>query len=668
MPIRGEYSWSERSENLTVRIPLKGVAPSKVDIFVTSQLVKVNYAPYLIEVLLHGRIDDKKHKASVKDGVLIMTLVKTEPGKWGQLEAEDVENMNRQAFAAKKKDALVDHAKVEEQSQLDRKDRKHKDEKFALRKQMGIDSGQRDRLDRVKAEEKSSEEAAMYATFAKMNHEKEVKEQIEASKKKEKKDKDEEKKKKTVAAAGGAGGGSKSIFDVDTLPKESALNKRSEKKERAEKVMELGDSGGKVIDLAEIDTDSDSDSDSEKNKDDEETEVEDDEDDDVRYIPAPRSAGEDGKVNIRFTPRHFPTPMRESQASQEEDWIAKNRKHLKKHGILAQAAKGTKIDGQDVSEEDPSWLKGKGDDFFRGGDIKSAINAYCAALDVDEGFLACFSNRAACYLKLGQLDDCISDCSEALRLYEATAVGERPAATTKVRLLLRRGAARCNLGKYDDAGADYRLGSKVLAADVEGDAGVAMAAQIKRDLVVLDKLVKTDALKRMADKEFAEGNIQSAAGVYSEALSVVSIHVGCISNRSACKLAAGDLAGCIDDCSVALSVLELSVDDHSGGLNMLNAILPPAGSAKRKEWVMKTVLRRGAAHAQGQDWVSAVADYSMAVGLDPENLALKSDLNKLRTSMEAQKQGFLPTGDVTEKNGGGAQLGTSVEATDTAPF
>jgi hypothetical protein len=53
--------------------------------------------------------------------------------------------------------------------------------------------------------------------------------------------------------------------------------------------------------------------------------------------------------------------MRESKASEEEDWIAKNRRHLKQHGVIGKNISG----GGDFSEEDPVWLKAKGDDFFR---------------------------------------------------------------------------------------------------------------------------------------------------------------------------------------------------------------------------------------------------------------------------------------------------------------
>ncbi|GLD95302.1 hypothetical protein PINS_up003946 [Pythium insidiosum] len=59
-------------------------------------------------------------------------------------------------------------------------------------------------------------------------------------------------------------------------------------------------------------------------------------------LPAPRARA---KVEITFTPRVFPTPSRESKAAEEEDWLLKNRKHLKKH-------KGLNTSDYDISETD----------------------------------------------------------------------------------------------------------------------------------------------------------------------------------------------------------------------------------------------------------------------------------------------------------------------------
>ena len=43
----------------------------------------------------------------------------------------------------------------------------------------------------------------------------------------------------------------------------------------------------------------------------------------------------------------------------------------------------------------------------RSGDIQSALNAYSAAIDADEKMLQCYSNRAACFLKLGMHSECM---------------------------------------------------------------------------------------------------------------------------------------------------------------------------------------------------------------------------------------------------------------------
>ena len=98
------------------------------------------------------------------------------------------------------------------------------------------------------------------------------------------------------------------------------------------------------------------------------------------FIPDPRAAA---KVTFTYTPRLFPTPLRESKRTEEGDWISKNRAHLKTHPhFMNNKAVMDKLDG-DMTETDPTWLKGKGDDFYRSQDYLSAINAYSTALEVD---------------------------------------------------------------------------------------------------------------------------------------------------------------------------------------------------------------------------------------------------------------------------------------------
>ena len=124
-------------------------------------------------------------------------------------------------------------------------------------------------------------------------------------------------------------------------------------------------------------------------------------DDEIKYVPEPRNQHDDGVLtySITHTERFFPTPLRESKQMDEENWLAKNASHVGRR--LGEKRKPG--DSRDISERDPFWLKGKGDDFFRAKDYKSAISAYSSAYEIDEGMTAALSNRAACHLLLAVL-------------------------------------------------------------------------------------------------------------------------------------------------------------------------------------------------------------------------------------------------------------------------
>ena len=158
----------------------------------------------------------------------------------------------------------------------------------------------------------------------------------------------------------------------------------------------------------------------------------------------------------------------------------------------------------------------------------------------------------------------------------------------------------------------------------------------------------------------AERDTTAALAKYTSALALIPVHVSCLSNRSACRLAMNDLDGCIADCSTAVAMLSadasggvaagvgvgatatssagkgLDIGGTSGGVlqqeqlkTMLATILPPAGSVKRTTWLVKTFLRRGVAYTQQGKYALAVEDYAAASSLDPSNEALKGDLQQL---------------------------------------
>ena len=297
--------------------------------------------------MLSNEIDSLKHKAAVKDGVLIITIYKKAPGSWTSLEADG----DKDSLIEIKKKSSLNQLKIEEDLSAKRTEKKIADERHAVRKQMAIDELERNKLENLKLEEKLDAEKAVYETFARLDYEDAKKTskkahtvsfspQLECTTVTHSKSTEE----RAVAK--------KSIFDdIDHLLDEDDIDDEVEYSSPSltTKPDRVGTSE-KTIGFTKTKS---------------EVDDEEGEEEEVRFVPPPRSVGlsssSESKVNISFTPRVFPTPMRESKASEEEDWIAKNRRHLKKHGVISKQMPR----GGDFTEEDPVWLKAKGDDFFR---------------------------------------------------------------------------------------------------------------------------------------------------------------------------------------------------------------------------------------------------------------------------------------------------------------
>ena len=333
----------------------------------------------------------------------------------------------------------------------------------------------------------------------------------------------------------------------------------------------------------------------------------------------------------------------------------------------------------DTTENDPAWLKSKADEFYRGGDYLSSVSAYGAAIELDKSIPALYSNRSACYMQLLMLSECRTDCTEGIRLIDEELAGilSRQSSTTTnsvhgeslslrimlTKLLMRRGSVSCQVGAFTEALSDFTRSYTLLfgylskaststgtldqvknqSHDVEFSLPGVTKDSLLVDLEKVEKLLKAEALKKEGDALFAEEKLSESHGKYTDALHLVPVHVGCLSNRSACSLTSKNIHSCIDDCSDALSILrdtDSSSSRHTCGgsqFDMLNSILPRVGSAKRTSWAVKTLLRRGAAHAQLNHITEAIEDYKAAFVLEPLNEVLKSDLDKMITYRESRR-------------------------------
>ena len=332
----------------------------------------------------------------------------------------------------------------------------------------------------------------------------------------------------------------------------------------------------------------------------------------------------------------------------------------------------------DTSENDPAWLKSKGDEFYKGGDYLSSVSAYSAAVDLDNSIPALYSNRSACYMKLTMLSECRTDCTTGIKLIDdelAAMVRRQSSVSEKAtivqsesvslkqmlsKLLMRRGSANCQVGGFLEALSDFTRCYNLLFGyegkgnsssgtrdqnkcnDVEFSLPGVTKVSLSIDLENVEKLLKAEALKKEGDALFAQGELLESHGKYTDALHLVPVHVGCLSNRSACSLTSKNIQSCIDDCSDALSILkdnEASARYTCKGsqFDMLSSILPRVGSEKRTSWVVKTLLRRGAAQAQLNRLTEAIEDYSAASSLEPRNEVLKADLDKMIIYRDARR-------------------------------
>lgn len=83
-------------------------------------------------------------------------------------------------------------------------------------------------------------------------------------------------------------------------------------------------------------------------------------------------------------------------------------------------------------------FKDQGNEAFKRGEFRSAIDLYTEALQLDSHNPVLYSNRAMCHFKLKQWNKVVEDCSKGLQA--------DPSNKTKVKLLYRRGGAHAELG------------------------------------------------------------------------------------------------------------------------------------------------------------------------------------------------------------------------------
>lgn len=164
MPVSGEYTWTDKNDRIEVAIPLKGVSAKKVDVFTASTILKVSYSPFLLDLNLHGEIDEDSSRAVLKNGTLTVSLTKKSSQPWSQLcfEGTKEEIKQRREKAMEERDAEVQRQRERTAS------KKVEEERMVFRRHMALEERERQRMDQIKAVEKKEAEDAMYDAFSQL--------------------------------------------------------------------------------------------------------------------------------------------------------------------------------------------------------------------------------------------------------------------------------------------------------------------------------------------------------------------------------------------------------------------------------------------------------------------------------------------------------------------
>ncbi|XP_043934896.1 dynein axonemal assembly factor 4 isoform X2 [Protopterus annectens] len=400
-----DYTWTQTPSLLYITVPLKGVGPGKVDILCSENYLKVNFPPFLFEVFLCAPIDDTKSSAKVGNGVVVFTLYKKELELWKSLSlTDDKEKMQRIREQAVIK--AQEKAKAEKEAKAVQK---RDNEKYALQKTMKIEEEERKRIEDLKEQER-----------------KRATEELE-----------QWKKVQSQAA------------EMQMARKEQQLQKEMQNKENKTTNEERQANLSKSLpgSLQQSATGHRGNKIQEKLKE--------------KTLPAPRSSK---CLQIQFTPRVFPTALRESRVAEEEEWLQKQADARRAMNADIPELKDLK-----EGERNPEWLKEKGNKLFATGNYLAAINAYNLAIRLNNKIPALYLNRCACHLKLRNLHKTIEDSSKALELLVPPVPDN---AKARLKAHVRRGTAFCELELYVEGLQDYEAALKIdpYNLDVKADA------------------------------------------------------------------------------------------------------------------------------------------------------------------------------------------------------
>ncbi|KAJ0178095.1 hypothetical protein K1T71_005918 [Dendrolimus kikuchii] len=408
-----DFIWTQTPKTVNIKIPLNSANHEKVDIFTTDSYVKVHFKPYLFEAFLLYDVDSKKSHCLIKDDLIVLDLNKKEDIHWESLE----KLLDKEEKMRVRQDILVKCQEEAKQNSEDRRIRKTQLDRFTVQQAMEIDTKQHALMDARRNDERSK---VMQALEEWKSNTTEIESYIPGNKDSNvvivevENDILNGKEVKTIEETKEAVSPRDRLQTPKKTPK--SLNNMSSKKPVKSEYVDK-----KKEEVAK------------------------------RVLPRLR---ETSQLEVKHTPRTFPTPSRESTAEEERVWL--------KNVTMARRATGFVSEDLRPEEQDPQWCKEKGDEFFRGGNYLGAISAYTHGITLSDKLPSLFANRSAAHFALGNFNKCMNDCSAALDLFKPPCESNR---RNRAKCIARRAAALARVGYLSKAIDEMKAAMKLLPED-----------------------------------------------------------------------------------------------------------------------------------------------------------------------------------------------------------
>uniref|UniRef100_A0A182PF52 TPR_REGION domain-containing protein n=1 Tax=Anopheles epiroticus TaxID=199890 RepID=A0A182PF52_9DIPT len=217
---------------------------------------------------------------------------------------------------------------------------------------------------------------------------------------------------------------------------------------------------------------------------------------------------------------------------------------------------------------DAEILKERGNKQCKLGNYQEAIDLYTQAIETYGDNAAYYSNRALCYMNLDLFDDCLADCSAALKkdpkyikayyrrmqAYERLGENEKAAAECRQILQLSQDESELSTTKRDLARIEKRLNeSKGHTKETESP-GKEKAAEMDPTLALVKQ--EADKYKELGNKHLARKDFAKAERSYTKAISLFGDEAIYYTNRSLCYWNLKDYDKCLADCNKAIQLDE----------------------------------------------------------------------------------------------------------------